>query len=210
MHIVRSLALLPLLIAVPVVAQAGPIVAGDTVVLTDGWGTTAGGEFNMFVNGSPQSFVTFCLQRTEFISFNTPYVVGSVTDYADDASGNDPISAETAWLYTQYRNGTLAGYNQGTNISANQLQNAIWYFENEIVLATPDGNQFVKLAKQAIANGYTGIGDVRVVNLFTQNGQKAQDQLILQVPGPASLALAVPGLMAFAVMRRRKAAGSKA
>jgi len=208
MRIRRSLVLLPLLVLVPLVnAEAAPIQAGDIVTLTDGPGTTGGGEFNMFVNGSATSFITFCLQRTQYIGFNQPFRVGSVTNYADDAGGNDPISSQTAWLYTQARNGTLAGYSH-TAAAADALQMAIWHFENEITLGNPNSNQFVALANQAVTNGFSGIGNVRVANLFYLTGQQAQDQLVMQVPGPAALSLMVPGLLAFGVMRRRRAAKS--
>ena len=202
MRIVRLLVLGAALFVVPTLAQAGPIVAGDYVVLADGPGNTGGGEFNMFVNGSATSFITFCLQRTQYIGFNQKFIVGSVTNYADDVGGNDYISSQTAWLYTQARNGTLAGYSH-TQTAANLLQNAIWYFENEITLTNSQvlGNAFIQAAKNA---NPTGIGNVRVVNLFYTNGQKAQDQLILQVPGPAALTLLVPGLAALAFMRRRR------
>jgi len=200
-RIVRLLTLLAALTIFPTLAQAGPIVAGDYVVLTDGPGNTGGGEFNMFVNGSATSFITFCLQRTEYIAFGQKFLVGSVTDYADDVGGNDQISSQTAWLYTQMRNGTLSGYSH-TQSAANLLQHAIWHFENEITLSSPSSNMFINLANQAVANGFTGIGNVRVVNLFYTTGQKAQDQLILQVPGPAALTLIVPALAALAWMRR--------
>ena len=126
-----------------------------------------------------------------------------MTNYADDASGNDLISSQTAWLYTEVRSGTLSGYSH-TQSAANLLQNAIWYFENEITLQSPSSNIFINAANQAVANGYSGIGNVRVANLFFTNGQKAQDQLILDVPGPAALTLVVPGLAALAFMRRRR------
>jgi len=198
------LVVLPTLMLVPVGVNAAPIVAGDLVVLTDGPGNTGGGEFNMFVNGSATSFITFCLQRTESIGFNQQFRVGSVTNYADDAGGNDPISSQTAWLYTKARNGTLAGYNH-TQAAANALQNAIWHFENEITLAASAilDNKFIREANEANLHG---IGNVRVANLFFMNGQKAQDQLVLQVPGPAALALIGPGLLIFALFRRRLAA----
>ena len=202
MRILRLLVLVAALFVVPTLAHAGPIVAGDYVVLTDGPGNTGGGEFNMSVNGSATSFITFCLQKTQFISFNQPFLVGSVTNYADDVGGNDFISSQTAWLYTQARNGTLAGYSH-TQTAANLLQNAFWYFENEITLTNQQiqNNAFIQAAINAKPSG---IGDVRVVNLFFMNGQKAQDQLILQVPGPAALTLLVPGLAALAFMRRRR------
>jgi len=202
MRIRAGVALLALLFVVPVAAEAGPIVAGDIVVLTDGPGNTGGGEFNMFVNGSIESFITFCLQRTQFIGFNQPFLVGSVTNYADDAGGNDPISSQTAWLYTQARHGTLSGYSH-TQSAANALQYAIWYFENEITLSNPTGNSFVNLANQAVANGFSGIGTVRVANLFYPDGRAAQDQLILQVPGSAALTLIGPGLLTLGMLRRR-------
>lgn len=203
---IRVLALLPLLFLAPVVAvEAAPIAAGDIVTLTDGPGTTGGGEFNMFVNGSAQSFITFCLQRTQYIGFNQPFRVGSVTNYADDAGGNDPISLQTQWLYSNARAGTLTGYAHN-NAMADLLQNAIWYFENEITLSTSaqNANTFITMANTAVTNGFTGASNVRVLNLFYMNGAKAQDQLALQVPGPAALTLVAPGLAALAFMRRRR------
>ncbi|HET9361134.1 MAG TPA: hypothetical protein VFO58_15395 [Vicinamibacterales bacterium] len=205
MRIRRALVLLPLLLVASATTYAGPIVAGDTVVLTDGPGTTGGGEFNLFVNGSTTSFVTFCLQRTEFISYNTPFRVGSVTNYADDAAGNDPIESQTAWLYTQLRlNPNSIGY-QHNQTEANAFQTAIWYFENEITLTNAQklANKYIVGANQAVANGYSGIGNVRVVNLFYMNGKAAQDQLILQVAEPATLTMFASGLLAFGAFRRR-------
>jgi hypothetical protein len=204
MRIARLLVLLPLLFLAPAAAQAGPIVAGDSVVLTDGPGNTGGGEFHMSVNGA-QAFITFCLQRTQFIAFGQPFVVGSVTNYADDPGGNDPISSQTAWLYSSMRNGTLAGYSH-TQTAANYLQNAIWYFENEITLTAAQiaANGFIGAANAAVAGGFSGIGNVRVVNLFYQNGTPAQDQLVLQVPGPGTLALVMSGVVALAFLRRRR------
>jgi hypothetical protein len=207
MRICRALVLLPLLLVAPATTYAGPIsvAAGDIVVLTDGPGNTGGGEFNMFVNGSTQSFVTFCLQRTEYIAFNTPFRVGSVTNYADDAAGNDPIESQTAWLYTQARlNPNSIGY-QHNQAEANALQTAIWYFEKEITLTNAQklANKYIGYANQAVANGYSGIGNVRVANLFYMNGRAAQDQLILQVPEPATLTMFVSGLVAFGAFRRR-------
>lgn len=201
---IRLLVLLPLLFLAPVVAaEAAPIAVGDIVTITDGPGTTGGGEFNMFVNGSTQSFVTFCLQRTQYIGFNQQFKVGGVTNYADDAGGNDPISLQTQWLYSNMRAGTLSGYAH-TNAMADLMQTAIWYFENEINLSNPSSNGFVTMANNAVKNGFAGASNVKVLNLFYMNGAQAQDQLVLQVPGPAALTLVVPGLAALAFMRRRR------
>jgi hypothetical protein len=203
---IRLLVLLPFLFLAPVVAaEAAPIAVGDTVTLTDGPGTTGGGEFNMFVNGSAQSFITFCLQRTQYIGFNQQFRVGGVTNYADDAGGNDPISLQTQWLYSNVRAGTLGGYAHN-NAMADLLQTAIWYFENEITLSTSakNANSFISMADTAVTNGFKGASNVRVLNLFYMNGAQAQDQLALQVPGPAALTLIVPAVAALAFMRRRR------
>ena len=60
------------------------------------------------------------------------------------------------------------------------------------------------MANNAVKNGFAGASNVKVLNLFYMNGAQAQDQLVLQVPGPAALTLVVPGLAALAFMRRRR------
>lgn len=199
-------------------ASAGPIAAGDHVTFTDGPGTTGGGEFTLTVNGL-ESFVTFCLQRTEYMDFSSTFTVGSINAYTltdpaangGDAEGRDWLDSRTAWLYTQFRNGSLAGYDYTPNTqahvdSANALQNAIWWFENEIT--TNPNNSFVIAANNAINSGsWTGIGNVRVLNLYYGNGVEAQDQLaLIPTPEPASLTLLGSGALALVAKRRRMAA----
>ena len=158
--------------------QALPLNAGDVVRLADGPGTTGGGEFLMTVN-SVWSFVTFCLQRTEYIDFTHQFKVDSVSTYTltdpiangGNALGQDFISSQTAFLYTMFRQGTLAGYaytGSGHVNSANLLQNAIWMFEQELAMNL--SNPFVLLANNAVNGGlWSGIGNVRVLNL-SRNG----------------------------------------
>jgi hypothetical protein len=202
-------------------AAAGPIVvAGDHIVFADGPGSTGGGEFTVTVNGS-WSFITFCLQRTEYIDFSHTFTVDSVNPYTltdpvangGDALGRDFISEQTAYLYTMFRNGTLAGYNYGAGAghvtSANNLQNAFWMFENELPMDA--SNPFVILANAAVnSQAWDGIGNVRVMNLSRGTGrdyQEAQDQLTL-VPEPASMGLVALGIGAAAVRRRRQGRAS--
>lgn len=72
----------------------------------------------MTVNSS-WSFITFCLQMTEYINFTSNFRVDGITNYAisdpstrgGGADGKDFLDPRTAWLYTQFTNGTLQGYN---------------------------------------------------------------------------------------------------
>jgi hypothetical protein len=199
-------------------AVAGPFVlAGDAVKFTDGPGTTGGGEFTVTVYDS-WTFVTFCLQRTEYIDFSNTFTVDSVNPYTltdpasngGDALGRDFISEQTAFLYTKFREGTLAGYTYGAGAahvtSANLLQNAFWMFENE--LAMDLANPFVILANNAVSSGaWDGIGRVRVMNLSRGTGKNYTEAqyLLTMVPEPASMAVLALGRGALAARRRSRA-----
>ena len=199
------------LCAVPVV-EADPIGVGDVIRFQAGPGTTGGGEFLVTWNDS-ESFITFCLQRTEYLDYSTHFVVRGVSPFASsddtahggDGSGHDALSPQTAWLYTAFRAGSLTGYDyDGVSRwqSADDLQNAIWWFEDEL-LANPD-NAFVTAANFAVLNGWSGIGSVRALNLEFPDGREAQDQLALTpVPEPATLTLLSSALALIAWRKRR-------
>lgn len=140
-----------LLAAPPVVSLA----TGDKVRLVSpssggsGYGNAYGGGVfgavgKSVLNGD-QSFQTFCIEFSEHISYNTDFYVGSVSvgstrggvtgGVADAGLPNgfgDRISAQTAFLYTKFREGTLSGFTAGNATSANALQLSIWYLEGEI------------------------------------------------------------------------------
>lgn len=206
MRNVRALAALLLLILVPAAAQADSVAVGDYVKFGDRPGSP-GGEFQLTVYDTPggpaiDSFITFCLQMTEYMNYTDTFRVGGVSTATDDQPAGDPLDPRTAYLYTQFRNGSLAEYTVGDATSANLLQNAIWYFEGENV-GNQSGNIFVQAANTAVNNGtWSGLGNVKVLNLFFQDGRRAQDQLTM-VPEPSTMVLLGSGVVALCLRRRR-------
>ena len=70
------------------------------------------------------------------------------------------------------------------------------------IIGDPDA--LITLAESNVNAGWVNDG-VRVINLFTRDGQKAQDQLTLsEVPEPGTLLLVGSGAAALMKRRRRK------
>jgi len=210
MRIFRLSALAAFLFVAPA-AQAAPVVPGDSLTLLLGNGAWSTFELLASVNGGAPSFTTFSLQLTEGTSYGQPLVVAGVEKFAvtespstgGDGTGRDPISSQTAWLYTQFRTGGLAGYD-GSIGAINHLQEAIWWFENE-PLSDQSTNPFVLAANSAVQNGFTGTGNVFAANLLLPTGGSVQDVLLYQVPGPSTLLIGLSGLAGVVTLRRRRA-----
>jgi hypothetical protein len=217
--------LLASVLSVPAMAGADVINAGDVVRFSDLHGDTGGGEFKLTdTSNAADWIITFCLQKTEYMNFTSDFIVGSVNTYTltdpndkGGVDGKDPISSQTAWLYTQFSNQTLSSYdynNTGTGVfanrqaSANALQNAFWGFENEQALDM--SNYFVQLALNNTPSDF-GIGNVAVLNLYLYSpnspnnlGPEAQDQLTIRTPEPTTITLLGAGLLGLCVTRRQR------
>jgi len=206
-----------------------------------------GGEFTLSTDGGPgllldlsayaattknqtgstatPSFQTFCVEGTEYIASPMDIMVSTTTaegiSYSHAILGGKPagddLDPRTAYLYTKFAQGTLAGYNYtagaGRAGSADALQKAIWFIEGE---TGGVNNDFAALALDATtAGGSTdewvgkGIGDVRILNTWTpghvgESAYKLQDQLYL-VPAPAAVLLGMLGLSVAGLKLRKYA-----
>lgn len=183
-------------------AYADPINVGDIIHLYDGPGNTGGGEFKVYKGGT-YLFDTFCMERYEYFSFGQPLTVAGISDRAiwgGIGPGGDLLDPKTAYLYTQFRSGTLTGY-FGNEASANALQLAIWHIEGEWTTAL--AGLALAFYNDAVLANWQGIGNVRVLNLVNASGGLAQDQLVM-VPEPSTLLLLGVGLIGLGLLGRKK------
>jgi hypothetical protein len=190
-------------------AFAYSVNVNDTIYLYDGPGTTGGGEFKASINKQyGDDFRTFCLEKTEYISYNVGYNVANISDYAEGGAGGavdgkDDLDPMTAYLYYHFAIGDLSDYDYnntgvGRATSANALQTVIWYIEKEIITTLTGQAQ----AWWDEANGaWDTIRNVRVMNLQLGDVKK-QSQLVL-VPEPTTILLLGFGLLGLGLARRK-------
>lgn len=231
---IRAVAAVALFAAPPVLAATPLINVGDKIRFADAPGDndTGGGSFNLSVyattntNTLKGSFLSFCLERDENMSFGTTFynvrgISKEVRNGGVNVSGNgvDPIDIKTAWLYTQFMESPGALNSVGTWASASSenrataMQLAIWKIEQEITSVTQFGsivntastNLATALIAAAGTSGWTNTGRVFALNMTTLSGGVAQDQLYISpVPEPGTYAMLAAGLGLLGWTRRRK------
>jgi hypothetical protein len=155
------------------------------------------------------NFQSFCLENStppEYIYQNTTYnvAISNKAIYGGVGPAGDPISTQTAWLYSQFASGNLFTTHGYTHAQAGALQQAFWFLEGENGGAN---NSWVALAN-ANANGT--LYGVEVLNLTKADGTLCQDQLVFtgrippsEVPIPAAAWLRGSGLVGLVGVRRR-------
>ncbi len=196
--------------------RAGVVSSGDHIKVFPGVGTSYGGggpfRIDNLTTGQNSVLNTFCLERDEFLSFNTKYVAQLSTS-ADKGGRNtdsgDPLDTRTAYLFSHYFHNTLGGLMGANSWSTADLQEVFWFLEDEFIgeghVLTTNAQGLLNLAT---ANNNGSLYDVRVMNLYGLGGEHKQSLLTAGVPEPATLVMwgvfGACGLMY--VRRRRKAA----
>jgi hypothetical protein len=106
------------------------------------------------VNGQT-AFETFCIEVNESFSPGTSYNAQVSTTVVPGGPLNY-VTLGVAYLYSQFAQGQLSGYNyttgSGRELSADELQDAIWYLQGEI---NTSGNVTVSGAKISSVNNST-------------------------------------------------------
>lgn len=210
-------------------ALADQAQVGDYVRLLGGdrVGRSGESELDNLSNETSLNFRTFTLNRASLGASNGNPNGLQVAGVSGQSRGGDQISAQTAFLYTSFRNGALDQYEYAPGTTdraetASELQEAIWYLEGQTNHVDGLAAQWVQDANHAVdvggswyaqwgngQGGYDGmnfLGNIRVLNLRgTANGSLlggSGTDVLTMIPAPAALLLGLIGLAGVRTARR--------
>lgn len=218
-------------------AFATPIDVGSMALLyRQNNGPTAGGEFVWQRSGVDSSsnvygltiwpeglgshgvganqFISFCVETTESVSIPGTYDADMNTK---SVFTNIDLSPKTAWLYRQFIQGTLAGYDytpgSGRVDSGAALQAAIWHFQSQVYSGGDLSGAQIALRDAFIAAANAAapanIGNVRILNIWKFDSDRTQlnkrQDMLVMIPLPAPVWMAgigLCGVVGFCIRRR--------
>ncbi len=180
-----------------------------------------------------QSFLTFCLERSENVSLPQTYytqigdrALGGGNDGGNDPVAGDPLSDATKRLYKAFRTGQVIGTDEhaavvGDNSDSilnrdqtRSMQRAFWVLENELSATSSEFTgdaravNYYNWAMNPANGDTTGVRVLRLWATYVNGvyGGFRQDQLTLIPLPPAAWAGlgSLAGVMAIGYVRRRK------
>jgi hypothetical protein len=159
-------------------------------------------------------FITFCVEKEETVSGAT---AGATYQYSLSnkiEERNSLLKAETAFLYSSFRSGALdssVDFSFQSSSAANliSLQKAIWDIEYGTTTAGVLETALVAFATSLDGGAWSGLGNVRVVNLTSQSGTVSNQSQLAVVPIPAAAWLFGSALLGFAGISRKRSSSQK-
>ncbi len=225
-------------------ASADPLAVGDLIAFTfapdhyvfSNGQIFMGGAFSLYQKVGDTyvfKFDTFCLEANEGVDLRAlddpnkePYVIADISKEAilggiggtvpnPTFGTGDPISGETAWLYQQWRMGTLDVNGFTAPEVQYGIQLALWWFEAESAFkpTTGPGAYFTNLALNASAEDkLAALKVVSVINPVIQGATYPyqptdwrQSVLTIElVPEPGTLVLFGIGLLSAGIVAVRR------